>query len=440
MDTGSKIPLQQVAIGSEFVQSHTTIHRPLRMLAGSALATLIGFIFAGGLVTFLQHALATFQGDSSIPTTNPPTIIFSLFGIAAIAAMSQARVHSRLLLTSNISFLWHYIWFSFAANMHQDITISEISMSFFAVIACSLVIELLSKLARPERVGAIAYGISRKHLDRLSRDVDLVTDPSAASPQHYDVLLVDFITSLPPEWSRFVSAAALMGCEVRHVTSHVIQQTASLWPEDVEHDLIVHRRLSRSNYIPVKRFMDIVIIILIAPAVVLLGALAAVAILVSMGRPVIFTQDRVGKGGKIFRMYKFRTMHVQNTGGKQSATAKGDLRVTPLGRILRRCRIDELPQLVNVLKGEMSLIGPRPEQPQLVAGYKQVIPHYDLRHEVQPGLSGWAQINFGYASTTEETQAKTTYDLYYISELSFALDMEIAIGTIWVLLTGRNAR
>lgn len=440
METGSKIPLQEVAIGPEFDQYHATIHRPLRMLAGSASAALVGLIFAVTLAKFLQHALATYQAEPSISTTIPAAITLSLFGVVALAAMSQVRVDSRLLLTSNISFLWHYIWFSFAASMNQEVTLSQVSMSFLTVLACSLAIEFLSKLLRPERVGAISYGISRKHLYRLSRDVVLVTDPSTASPQHYDVLLVDFAASLPPEWSRFVSSAALMGCEVRHITSYVVQHTASLWPEDVENDLILHRRLERSNYIHVKRLMDIVVIILMAPAVVPLGALAAVAILVSMGRPVIFTQDRVGKGGKIFRMYKFRTMRVQDAGEKQSATAKGDLRVTPLGRLLRRCRIDELPQLVNVLKGDMSLIGPRPEQPQLVAEYKQVIPHYDLRHEVQPGLSGWAQINFGYASTAEETQAKTTYDLFYISELSLALDFEIAIGTVWVLLTGRNAR
>ena len=101
------------------------------------------------------------------------------------------------------------------------------------------------------------------------------------------------------------------------------------------------------------------------------------------------------------------------------------MQVTPLGKILRRFRIDELPQLLNILKGEMSLIGPRPEQPELVQKYGQIVSNYDLRHAVQPGLSGWAQVTYGYASTVEETKTKLEYDLFYVREFSFAMDVEI---------------
>nr|WP_281433552.1 sugar transferase [Microvirga splendida] len=282
--------------------------------------------------------------------------------------------------------------------------------------------------------------MSPEHLNRLGRGVDIVTGPAIFSAQQYDVLLIDFAVPLPPEWSRFVSSAALTGCEVRHISNYVVQRTASLLPTDVEPDLTLQRRYRSSGYIAFKRFIDITIILLMAPIITPIIALAATAVLISMGRPIIFVQDRIGKGGNVFRMYKLRTMCAQCPGQNQSATEKGDLRVTPLGKVLRRFRIDELPQLLNVLKGDMSLIGPRPEQPQLVAKYRQVIPYYDLRHEVQPGLSGWAQVNYGYASTLEETQAKTSYDLFYIKEFGPALDIEIAIATIWVVVRGWNAR
>jgi lipopolysaccharide/colanic/teichoic acid biosynthesis glycosyltransferase len=224
------------------------------------------------------------------------------------------------------------------------------------------------------------------------------------------------------------------------VRNHVVERAACLLPEDVEPD-VIRRQLERSHgYAHVKRGMDIVAALMMAPIALLLGGVAALAIAATMGRPIIFAQDRVGRGGRIFRMYKLRTMSAHDSNGRQTATSKSDCRVTPLGRVLRRYRIDELPQLFNILKGDMSLIGPRPEQPQLVAEYERIIPHYDLRHAVQPGLSGWAQVTYGYASTVEETRAKLSYDLFYVREFGLTLDVEIAVATVWTLMTGRNAR
>jgi lipopolysaccharide/colanic/teichoic acid biosynthesis glycosyltransferase len=224
------------------------------------------------------------------------------------------------------------------------------------------------------------------------------------------------------------------------VRNHAIHHTARLLLDDVVPDAL-RRKLTKSGYyIYFKRWIDILATILMGPIALLLGGGAALAILISMGHPIVYVQDRVGRNGRVFRMYKLRTMCAQSLGGRQIATLKSDGRITPLGKVLRRYRIDELPQLINVLKGDMSLIGPRPEQPQLVEEYRQVLPHYDLRHWVQPGLSGWAQVTFGYASTIEETQEKLSYDLFYIREFGFALDVEIAIATLWTLMTGRNAR
>ncbi|MBT1159346.1 sugar transferase [Aminobacter anthyllidis] len=187
----------------------------------------------------------------------------------------------------------------------------------------------------------------------------------------------------------------------------------------------------RLDYPRVKRVIDIVVVILGAPAAVLIIAACCLAIFLKMGRPVFFVQNRTGLGGRIFKMYKLRTMNLHPTSDIE-ATSKDDPRVTPLGRFLRRSHFDELPQLLNILRGDMTLIGPRPEQPELVAAYRSSLSDYDLRHTVVPGLTGCAQVYYGYASDLRETQAKLFYDLYYVRNIGPALDFRIALRTLLV--------
>jgi len=150
-----------------------------------------------------------------------------------------------------------------------------------------------------------------------------------------------------------------------------------------------------------------------------------------MGRPVFFVQNRTGKGGRIFRMYKLRTMQCCPSEAVV-ATLKNDPRVTPFGRFLRLSHLDEIPQLWNILKGDMTLIGPRPEQPELVEAYRAAMPEYDLRHTVVPGLTGWAQVYYGYAANVEETRTKLDYDLHYIANFGPAIDLKILARTVAV--------
>jgi lipopolysaccharide/colanic/teichoic acid biosynthesis glycosyltransferase len=199
-------------------------------------------------------------------------------------------------------------------------------------------------------------------------------------------------------------------------------------------------RRKRDFYDRSKRLLDILIVLMVGPAAIIVIALAAVAILVCMGRPVLFFNDRVGQNGRLFRMVKLRTMACGSPSRVVSATAVNDPRVTPLGRILRRSHFDELPQLWNILLGDMTLIGPRPEQPQLVAYYRENIPHYDLRHTVKPGLTGWAQVSFGYAADIEETRRKLTYDLEYVQRYGPKMDLITACKTLQVYLDPRLVR
>ncbi len=176
-------------------------------------------------------------------------------------------------------------------------------------------------------------------------------------------------------------------------------------------------------------------------AVLLSPLLIATALLVAvgMGRPILFSQERVGLGGRVFKIYKFRSMK-NSSASPNIATSRNDQRITPVGRLLRRTHLDELPQLWNIFIGDMTFVGPRPEQPGLVDQYSEVIPNFQLRHSVRPGLTGWSQVRYGYASSTDETRQKLAYDLYYVDRRCLRFDLKILVLTTFLLLDPDHVR
>jgi sugar transferase (PEP-CTERM system associated) len=171
-------------------------------------------------------------------------------------------------------------------------------------------------------------------------------------------------------------------------------------------------------------------------------ALIAVAVRLSSPGAVLYQQERIGLGGRVFRIHKFRSMRADAeaaTGPVWSAGAN-DPRITSIGRFLRMTRLDELPQLWNVLRGDMSIVGPRPERPEFVSQLTEAIPFYGQRHVVKPGLTGWAQVRYTYGATVEDAVEKLQYDLYYIKNLSLALDLVIVIETAKIVILRRGAR
>jgi sugar transferase (PEP-CTERM system associated) len=169
--------------------------------------------------------------------------------------------------------------------------------------------------------------------------------------------------------------------------------------------------------------------------------LTALAVRLSSPGDVLYRQTRVGLDGALFTVYKFRSMRIDAEDGTGAVWAqKDDPRVTTVGRIIRRIRFDELPQLFNVFKGEMSMVGPRPERPEFVKALDEQIPYYRQRHCVRPGITGWAQINYKYGDTLEDTITKLEYDLYYIKNMSWALDNYIIFNTLKAMLLSRGAQ
>jgi exopolysaccharide biosynthesis polyprenyl glycosylphosphotransferase len=189
-----------------------------------------------------------------------------------------------------------------------------------------------------------------------------------------------------------------------------------------------------------KRAFDVAVaftlLVLFAPAMLLV----AIAVKLESRGPLLYGQDRVGRGGKAYRLWKFRSMGTDAEPDGAVWASKNDQRVTRVGRLIRKARLDETPQFLNVLLGDMSFVGPRPERPVFVNQLKEKLPFYDLRHALKPGITGWAQIRYPYGASVEDAKNKLEHDLYYVKHGSLFLDLSIIFHTARHVLTGRGAR
>lgn len=194
------------------------------------------------------------------------------------------------------------------------------------------------------------------------------------------------------------------------------------------------------TYLFWKRGLDVVFTLLAAPVLLPLMALVALVVYFNSGRPILFWQQRVGQDGKPFQLVKFRTMTRDSERAGPAFAKQGDMRITPVGAFLRKFRLDELPQFWNVLRGDMSIIGPRPEQLAFTVEFEESIPMYTSRHWVRPGITGWAQVNQGYTDSAAQITEKLEYDFYYVKHCSAPLDLKIVWKTVLTILTGFGSR
>jgi sugar transferase (PEP-CTERM system associated) len=205
--------------------------------------------------------------------------------------------------------------------------------------------------------------------------------------------------------------------------------------------LIFNDGFRKSNFLrAAKRTMDIIAALVAITLTLPIMAAVALAILIESGRPVLFNQKRVGLNGEIFEIFKFRSMRQDSEKNGPSWAKDGDNRITRVGAFIRKYRFDELPQFFNILRGTMSLVGPRPEQPYFCEMLETQLDFFSQRHTVRPGLTGWAQIKYQYGSTVEDAKRKLELDLFYIKHLSISLDVAIIFETVKVILLGKGAK
>lgn len=250
------------------------------------------------------------------------------------------------------------------------------------------------------------------------------------------VALAGPATALAPATRKSLAQAHLDGLRVYTAEAFAENVFRKVLLREVNDEWVLDRELAlaqSASYARLKEIVDKLIAMVLLLLFLPIMAVVALAILVTEGRPIFFRQKRHGWKGMTFTLYKFRTMKRRADEGS-IYTEENDARITPLGKILRPTRLDELPQLWNVLVGDMSLIGPRAEWVRCVETYEKEIPFYHLRHEVPPGLTGWAQVNFPYGASVEDTKEKLRYDLFYIRNHSFLLDFQIVLKTVYVVL------
>jgi exopolysaccharide biosynthesis polyprenyl glycosylphosphotransferase len=241
-----------------------------------------------------------------------------------------------------------------------------------------------------------------------------------------------------PDVMKWIVPCFQHGCRVTNEAIFYEKATGQILVDEITPYwfLFADLKVYCDEHATMKRVIDLVVslvgLCLSAP----LWPLIALIVKLGDGGPVFYWQDRVGQNGQIFRLYKFRTMKVNAESGQSVWASPDDPRVTRVGRLLRRSRLDELPQLYNILMGDMSVVGPRPERPDIVVDLCRQLPYYAERHLVKPGLTGWAQISFRYGSSIEDSKRKLQFDLYYLKHMSFELDAMIILRTIGTFLKG----
>lgn len=257
---------------------------------------------------------------------------------------------------------------------------------------------------------------------------------------HWDAVVVDPRVQHSKDWLHLFANASLVGVPTLSAPL-VIEKLGGTVPTDMLEGAWANEVFRvRTPYRHIKRIVDVLAITLSLPILLPTALMVALVVWLDCGKPILFKQWRVGKDGKPFLIWKFRTMRPDSEQSGAKFATKDDSRITATGRFLRKYRLDELPQFWNVLKGDMSIIGPRPEQETFVQEFSQTIPLYDLRHSVLPGITGWAQVRHGYAAGKDETHQKLRHDLYYVKNLSLILDLEVVVLTIRTILTGFGSR
>ena len=230
------------------------------------------------------------------------------------------------------------------------------------------------------------------------------------------------------------------GVEVTRMSTLYEEITGRVPIHHLESDWVIRSFTDEARvsgmYLLVKRLLDILGGVVGLLLFVIFFPFTALAIIIDTGLPIFYSQPRLGQGGKVFKIYKFRTMHKDaELNGEVRPTVENDPRVTRVGDFLRKARLDELPQFWNIVRGEMSLVGPRAERPELVQSFQRQVPFYRARLLAKPGLTGWAQINYGYVATVSDTEVKIEYDLYYIKHRTLVMDFNIMLRTISTVLS-----
>jgi UDP-GalNAc:undecaprenyl-phosphate GalNAc-1-phosphate transferase len=409
------------------------------------------------LVWFLAYAVilpvATYGGllgYSSHPQHSPaidqfaPTQMIGVLIITQLAAMSLLVLRERVsginvIPNINLYFL-SSIFLFVCLFFFLRINYSFYFLGVFLPVVWTwiLFVYQVKKKTSPKPRYLVAQFGEWKSVVSTDPTVTIATKPNDIPLDQVDIIIIDDHAELPKTWQGFLSIFHNQGIGIVNISEflEVVHGKVSMIHCSSEHFAVT---METQLYRFVKRMIDIFVsaaaILLFTPVV----AICAVLISIDTKGAIIYRQTRTGKSNRPFTLYKLRTMYSDSETLGPRFAEPHDPRATPIGRWLRRFKLDELPQFLNVLIGNMSLIGPRPERPVWVDQYRIEIPYYDLRHLLRPGITGWAQVTHGYTSTVEGARLKLERDLYYVKHIGPTLDLKILIETIRLLYGNTRA-
>lgn len=430
------IPLHQSVSASALGKRHWSSRLRFQIPA------MVAFVFA-------MQMLATFFITGSIAFN--PTIevaifgsqianVFAVFSFRNVRHIPGARVLMLILPTITASYA---VLFGILLLFRLPYSISIIFVGYFNALLIFLAMNMGSSKSPVQEIFVVEGDLTKILIDDLPNvSFKILLNHKALSELTHGVVIADFRQDLPRDWEREIARAVLRGVPVYHVKQAYESLTGKVRFDHLSENQF-GSVVPSLGYLAIKRTMDLVLSCL--GLIVLFIPMIVIAFLIRMTSkgPAIFRQARVGYRGVVFDTYKFRTMaerdHSLDDLNSQM-TQHDDPRITPLGRFLRQTRLDELPQLYNVLIGEMSLIGPRPEAQALSEWYYERLDFYEYRHVIRPGITGWAQVNQGHVTSLDDIYHKTQYDFYYIKNLSLSLDFLVAIKTIETVLFRSGAR
>jgi len=310
--------------------------------------------------------------------------------------------------------------------------------SYFSLLLFFIGNYFINNRYRINRYALIPFGEALEFSDYHGALFYVLKEPDLKE-QRFNAIVADLRSpDLSPEWERFLAKCTLSRIPVFHT-----KQLKESFMGRVKIDHLSENEfgslMPSMTYEYIKRLTDLMMVILLLPIFIIILIIFSIWIKLDSKGPVVFSQKRMGYRGRVFTMYKLRSMYIDKL-GTDFTGEKEDPRITKVGKIIRKFRIDELPQIINVLKGDMSFIGPRPESFELSKWYEKDVPFFAYRHIVRPGISGWAQVNQGYAAEIDGMKVKLEFDFYYIKNFSFWLDVLIGFKTVRIILTGFGAR
>jgi sugar transferase (PEP-CTERM system associated) len=465
-----------IRIGGQYFPRRTLILALSEMvlLIGSLLvATVLRFPSFTGTYTFLSDHYNWYRFLLVTVICQLAFYINDLYDLRR-ASRSRSVLLIRLLRALGIAFLaLAILYYVFPqVRLERGIVAVMVPLVLGVTLPCRLGMNSIKNFSRPlERLlivgtGTCAAGLAREILSRpelqykivgfLSEDGERMERP-LASPgiiggvtelaeivqrEHIDRVVISLNERRGILPFRTMAALKLQGLPIEDAQSIYARLTGRIMLEQLRPSwLILSEGFNKSRFLLAgKRALDITVsLVLIILAIPLMLAVA-LAILIESGSPVLFRQERTGLGGRPFHILKFRSMRKGSDKGKPSWTSDNDSRITRVGAFIRRSRLDELPQLINILRGEMSLVGPRPEVPYFCELLEKEIPFFSQRHAVRPGLTGWAQVKYQYGASLEEAKTKFEFDLFYIKHLSLLLDLAIIFETARVVLWARGSK